>query len=414
MLWVCHLAFPQVTIEECYRKAQENYPLIKQYALIEKTKAYNLENAGRGYLPQLTFSAKATYQSDVTKIPIDLSQLGWDNITIPRLSKDQYGMTLDMSQIVWDGGEIRSQKKSIQTASEVEKNTVEVSLYAVNGQVNQLFFGILLADAQLRQNHLLKEDLRQTYDQVFAYMQNGIANQSDVDAVRVDQLKAEQNEVEWMSTKKAYVTMLSQLTGMEMDETTRYAKPDERSRPFAAEIRRPELSLYNAQIRNYEMEGNRITAGLLPKVGLFVTGGYGKPGLDMFENAFAAYYTAGIKLSWNIGNFYTLKNRRHTVQNHILQVEAQRETFLFNTRLDIIQKDETIGKYAEQLTYDEEIIRLKTAVRRASEAKMANGTLSGTDLMRDINAEQAAIQDRILHEMRFLLAIYDLKFATNN
>ncbi len=414
LLLLCHALFAQVTIEACYRMVQENYPLIRQYDLIAKAKAYNLENAARGYLPQLNFTAKATYQSDVTKIPIDLAQLGFEGVEIPHLSRDQYGLTLDVSQTIWDGGEIRSERKSIETASEVEQRSVEVNLYAVNAQVNQLFFGILLAEAQIERNRLLKQDLQHTYEQVSASVENGVANGADLDAVRVDQLKAEQNEVEFTSTRRAYIGMLSQLTGMEMDEQTRFVKPDALERPAPDGIYRPELWLYEARIRNYETEGRRITAGLLPKLGLFVTGGYGKPGLDLFENDFAPYYTAGVRLSWNIGNFYTLKNRRGTVRNNIQQVETERDVFLFNTRLDIIEKDETIGKYAAQLKYDDEIVRLKASVRRASEAKMLDGTITGTDLMRDVDAEQVAIQDRILHEMRMLLAIYDLKFATNN
>ncbi|MCD8293033.1 MAG: TolC family protein [Prevotellaceae bacterium] len=411
---LCQAALPQVTIEACYRKVRENYPLIKQYDLIAKAKAYNLENAAKGYLPQLSFSAKATYQSDVTKIPIDLAQLGFEGVKIPHLSKDQYGLTLDVSQTLWDGGEIRSERKSIESASEVEQRSVEVSVYAVNAQVNQLFFGILLADAQIERNRLLKQDLQHTYEQVSASVAGGVANQSDLDAVQVDRLKAEQNEVEYVSTRKAYISMLAQLTGMELDDNTQFVKPDDLSRPTSDGIYRPELWLYDARIHNYEMEERRITAGLLPKLGLFVTGGYGKPGLDLFENDFAPYYTAGVRLSWNIGNFYTLKNRRNSMRNNILQVETERDTFLFNTRLDIIEKDETINKYAGQLKYDDEIVRLKASVCRASEAKMLCGTISGTDLTRDIDAEQVAIQERILHEMRLLLAIYDLKFATNN
>lgn len=152
----------------------------------------------------------------------------------------------------------------------------------------------------------------------------------------------------------------------------------------------------------------------MPKFGFSVTGGYGKPGLNMLENDFSTYYIGGVKLSWNIGNFYTKKNNRSKIQTNISSVETQRETFLFNTSLDIAQKDNDITKYFEQLKYDDEIIALRNSVKQASEAKMANGTLSGTDLTRDINAEQMAIQDKILHETELLLAIYNIKFATNN
>lgn len=403
----------QITIEECYRKAQENYPLIKQYDLIEKTKEYNLANASRGYLPQVMLSAKATYQSDVTKMPFDLAQLGMQGIKIPTLSKDQYGVTLEINQTIWDGGEISSQRAIARTGSAVEEKKVEVNIYSINDRVNRIYFGILLTDARIEQNRLLKKELQRNYDRVYSCMLGGIANSSDLDAVRVDQLKAEQNEAALLCTKQAYVEMLSQLIGEEIDATAEFVKPSI-MRPSTDAINRPELELYDMQVKNFEAENRRVSSALYPRFGLFITGGYGRPGLDMLKNEFSPYYLAGVRMSWNIGSFYTEKNRRRVIQNNIQSVEAQRETFLFNTRLDIAMKDKSIEKYVEQLKYDDEIIRLKTSIREASEKKMENGTLSGTDLMRDVNAEQMAIQDKILHEMELLSAIYDLKFATNN
>ncbi len=412
-LLACSPCFAQLRIEDCYQKAQANYPLIKQYDLIEKTKEYNLSNANKGYLPQVMFSAKATYQSDVTQIPIDFSQMGIQGVEIPSLSKDQYGATVDVNQTIWDGGAIKSQKEGLRTAAEVEKKNVEVSIYSINERVNQLYFGVLLADEQIRQNQLLQDELKRNYDQVQSYVQNGIANQADLDAIKVDQLKAEQNKTRFVNTKKAYTEMLSKLIGEEVNANTEFVKPDA-TRPATHTINRPELELFDAQIKNLETKNREINAGLMPKLGLFATGGYGKPGLNMLSNDFDAYYIVGAKISWNIGNFYTKKNSKRKVQTNIRSVETQRETFLFNTHLDIVQKDNNINSYFDQLKYDDEIIALRGSVKRASEAKMANGTLSGSDLTRDINAEQMAMQDKILHEMELLLAIYNLKFATNN
>ena len=409
----CLTSFAQITIEDCYTKAQANYPLIRQHDLVEKTTAYNLSNANKGYLPQVTFSAKATYQSDVTKFPIDLSQLGIQDISVPTLGKDQYGATLDVDQVIWDGGTIKSQKEGMETAAEVDKKNVEVNIYALNERINQLYFGILLADAQIRQNQLLQDELERNYNQIESYVLNGIANQSDLDAVKVDLLKAKQNEVQFTNTKKAYIEVLSKLIGEELGENTEFVKPMP-MRPSTLTINRPELNLYDAQIQNLATKDREITSGLMPKLGLFATGGYGKPGLNMLKDGFEAYYVVGVRLSWNISNLYTQKNSRRAIQNNIQSIETQRETFLFNTNLDVTQKSSYIDNYFEQLEYDDEIIALRGSVKRASEVKMANGTISASDLTRDINAEQMAIQDRILHETELLLAIYNLKFATNN
>ena len=403
----------QLTLEECYRQARANYPLIRQYGLIEKTREYNLENAARGYLPQLAFSAQATYQSDVTRIPIDLDALGFTGVEIPTLSQDQYKAELSLNQTIWDGGAIRSRRKTLRTQAEVEQRDLDVSLYALRDRVNQLYFGILLTDARLGQSRVLQDELQRHLDQVASYINNGIANQADYDALRVELLKARQDEVQLRHARRAYLAMLSRFIGQELREGVTLEKP-RGDRPNVSRNQRPELALFEAQIRNLRAQDTGITAGLTPRLSLFATGGYGKPGLDMFENKFQLYGLAGVRLSWDIGSFWTQKNDRRKIQTGIQSVEAQRETFLFNTALEVEQHNATIDRYEEQLRYDDEIIALRRSVRRASEAKMANGTLSGTDLASDIHAEQAAIQEKIVHEISLLMAIYEHKYATNN
>ena len=407
----CH---SQLTIEECYRKARNNYPLIKQYGLIEKSEAYNLENARRGYLPQVRFTAQATYQSDVTEIPFNATQLGIPGLHIPTVDRDQYKMEIGIEQAIWDGGAVRSQKKLLQAEADVNRKGTDTDLYAVNARVNQIFFGILLADAQLAQNKVLQSDLQRNCSQVASYIKNGIAHQSDLDALRVELLKAKQAEAQIAHTRQAYAAMLSQLIGEDIGRNTIFVKPDIPETTAVRSNNRPELALFDAQIRQLEAQEGRIKAGLMPHIGLFLTGGYGKPGLDMLENGFKAYYIAGLRLSWDIGNFWTKKNNQLNIKNSINTVEAQRETFLLNTALETTGSNAAIERYREQMEYDDEIIRLQESVRQASEAKMANGTLSGTELTRDIHAEQSARQDKIIHEMELLMAIYDLKHATGN
>lgn len=406
-------AFAQLTIEDCYSKARANYPLIRQNELIEKAKDYNLSNAGKGYLPQVSFSAKATYQSDVTKLPVDFSQLGLPGTSVPELSKDQYGAAVDIKQTIWDGGAIKSKRENIRTSSEVEKRSLEVDLYSLNDRVNQLFFGLLLLDAQLRQNRLYQEEVQRNYLKMESWVQNGVANQADLDAVRVEKLKSAQNESALLHAKRAYLEVLSALIGEVLGDDTVLVKPDGFSSSVLS-VERPELDLFDAQIKDLEVRNREINAGLMPRLGAFVTGGYGKPGLNMLENDFSAYYIAGLNLTWNFSSLYSNKNNRRRIENNIASVQARKETFLFNVNMDISLKHSEISKYRDQLKYDDEIIGLRSSIRRSSEVKMANGTISGTDLMRDTYAEEAARQDKILHEIEMLLAIYNLKFTANN
>lgn len=399
-------AHAQLSIEECYRKAQANYPLIKQYNLIEQTKEYNLSNASKGYLPQLSLKAKASYQSEVTEIPIDIPG-------VKSLSKDQYNATLELNQIVWDGGAIQAKKENIRQEAETEQRNIEVTLYTINDRVNQLFFGILMQDAQIAQNNYITGELQRNSDQIKSYISNGVANQADWDAVKVEILRAEQKNAQLKHNRKAYLDMLSLLTGETIHEGIQLQKPAV-NQPVNTNIQRPEMELYASQIKTMETRNLEVNASLRPKIGLFLTGGYGRPGLNMLENNLSSYYTGGINLSWNIGNFYTRKQSRQIIATSINSIQNQQETFLFNTHLDMTKQTTEIEKYRDLLKYDDSIIELRRSVRKASEVKLANGIITTVDLMRDINAEDLAVQDKIIHETDLLIAIYNLRYITNN
>lgn len=406
MLCICWIGAAQINLEDCYLKARENYPLIRQYELIKRTEAYNLSNANKGYLPQFQFSAKASYQSDVTKIPIHIEG-------IKEMDKDQYGLTLDMNQTIWDGGEIQSGKNEIRAASEVDKQNWEVNMYAIRDRINQLYFGILLLDTQIQQNDIYQKDLRTNYTRVESYIDNGVAHKADLDVVQVEWLKAKQTRIQLTHTRTAYLAMLSSFIGENLPEETVLEKPSVRY-PADTDIQRPELALFDARMNHFSAQQERIQAGLMPKIGLFATAGYGRPSLNMLDNDLQTYFLAGVRLSWNIGNFYTQKNSKRLITTSINSLLTEKETFLFNTRMEITQQEKEIEAYREQLEYDDEIIHLRRSVQQASETKIANGTLSGSDLVRDIHATHLAVKDKNLHEIEMLLALYKLKFITNH
>ncbi|KAA6318024.1 hypothetical protein EZS27_031914 [termite gut metagenome] len=366
-----------------------------------------MSNANKGYLPQLLLTVKATYQSDVTQIPIDLPG-------IKGFSKNQYGITLEISQTLFDGGVIRSQKNSVKATATVEEKETEVSLYSLNERINQLYFSILLLDEKLSLNNLLREELQRNYNQISAYVQNGIAHSADLDAVKVEQLKLNQNEEQLTHTRKAYWEMLSALLGENLPPDTKLQKPDAANQLVATPVTRPELDLFEARLKSLDTREQGITAGLLPKLGLFVTGGYGRPGLNMLDNDFALYYVGGVRLTWNFGNLYTQRNNRGTIATNKNQVFAQRDAFLVNTTIDIAKHTNEINKIKAMIQYDDEIIRLQNSIKQSAQAKVTSGTLSVTDLMREINAEDRAKQDKVLHETELMMTIYELKFTTNH
>jgi len=402
-----------VTVETCQIKAIANYPLVKQYGLIEQTSQFNISNANKGYLPQLSLSAKATYQSAVTQIPAVLGQkLG---IALPSLAKDQYQAVLEASQVIWDGGVISSQNKTTHAGTEVEKQKLEVDLYALKDRVNQLFFGILLLNEQLKQNDILENDLTTNYDRLDAYKQNGIANQADIDAVHVEQLNAVQRNEDLKSTRKTYCMMLSALTGIIINDRTELTKPVADLTILKDTMnRRPEISLFEAQNKLYESQKSLLNAGNLPKLGAFIQGGYGQPGLNMFTIGFSPFYIGGLRLSWNISGLYSQKNNISKLEISRKTVDIQKETFLFNNNLITKQQQNEIIKLQSTLSNDDEIIRLRVNIKKAATAKMENGTASVSDLIREINAENQARQLKSLHEIQLLMNVYQLKNNSNN
>ena len=403
------LAHAQLTLEGCQHSAQTNYPLVRQYGLIEKAREYNLENAGKGYLPQFTLSGKATYQSDVTKLPMDVP-----GIDIKSMPKDQYQVMLEVSQNIWDGGDIRSKKQLTQATSEIDRGKQEVDMYALNDRVNQLYFGILLLDEQLKQNQLLQEDLGRTHQQVSNYIANGIANQSDLDAVSVEILNTKQKRIELESSRQAYLSMLSIFIGKEIASRTTLEKPTDTFESTSLVNNRPELRWFDAQGGQLNVQESSLKTRFRPRFALFVQGAYGNPGLNMLKDDFSAYYVAGVRMSWNFGSLYTLRNDRRLIDNNRRKLETSRDVFLFNTNLESTQQSSAIQSMRRQMVDDDEIIRLRVNIRKAAEAKVENGTLTVTDMLREITAENLARQTKALHEVQLLMNIWNLKYTLNN
>ena len=403
------LAHAQLTLEGCQHSAQTNYPLVRQYGLIEKAREYNLENAGKGYLPQFTISGKATYQSDVTKLPVDIP-----GIDIKSMPKDQYQVMLEVSQNIWDGGDIRSKKQLTRATSEIDRGKQEVDMYALNDRVNQLYFGILLLDEQLKQNQLLQEDLGRTHQQVSNYMANGIANQSDLDAVSVEILNTKQRRIELESSRQAYLSMLSIFIGKEIASGTTLEKPADTFESTSLVNNRPELRWFDAQGGQLNVQESSLKTRFRPRFALFVQGAYGNPGLNMLKDDFSAYYVAGVRMSWNFGSLYTLRNDRRLIDNNRRKLEISRDVFLFNTNLQSTQQSSAIQSMRRQMMDDDEIIRLRVNIRKAAEAKVENGTLTVTDMLREITAENLARQTKALHEVQLLMNIWNLKYTLNS
>lgn len=402
-----------ITLNEIQKKAETNYPAIARYDIIEKTKEFSITNANRAYLPQGTLSAQATWQSDVTHFDVTLPE-GMPPLTIPVPDQDQYRLVAELNQLIWDGGNISAQKKSLKANVELEKKHLDTEVYALRERVNNLYFGILLMKSNLMQQTILENELQRNYDNVATYVKNGVANEADLSAVKVEQLKAGQQRIQLEATLDAYIRMLSVLTGESLNEGMTFVRPNPDDELISPIINRPELKMFNAQVEAIETQKSLLKAKNMPKLGAFVQGGYGKPGLNMFDTEFSPYFLGGVRLSWNFSNLYTLNNDKKKIDLQQQTVNAQRDTFLHNLYIQIPQQQTEIEKYKKTMLDDDEIIRHQTLIRKAAEVKVENGTMTVSDLMKEINAEEAAKQAKTLHEIQYLMSIYALKHTTNN
>ena len=217
------------------------------------------------------------------------------------------------------------------------------------------------------------------------------------------------------TSRQAYLSMLSAFTGKGISAETILVKPvpEEVSSIETGMNNRPELRWFNAQGEQLRIQESTLNTRLMPRFGLFVQGAYGNPGLNMLKDEFSAYYLAGVRMSWNFGSLYTLKNDRRRIDNTRQQIETSRDVFLFNTRLQATQQDASVVSMRRQMKDDDEIIRLRENIRRAAEAKVENGTLTVTDMLREITNENLARQTKALHEVQLLMNIEQLKYTLN-
>lgn len=404
-----------VTLDECQRLAQENYPLIKQYDLIRQTTDYTVSNISKGWLPQISAMAQATYQSDVMTLPDPLQKmLGQQGYDVKGLRKDQYRIGIDINQTVYDGGLISGQKNVARLEGEVQTAQTATDLYAIRQRINDLYFGILLLDEKIQLNKDLQVLLQSNLDKLTSMLSHGIAMQSDVNTVMAEKVKAEQQATELTSSRKSLMDMLAVFIGKEVTGIT---MPQDFIIPGQGN-NRPELHLFDSRIELSKAQERLLDARVMPRISVFAQGFYGYPGYDQFDAMFSRSWKlggmVGARITWNIGALYTRKNDRAKLHTGRQMVESARETFLFNTHLLELQQADGILKYRELIKEDGKIISLRTDVRRAAESKLEHGIIDTNNLLQEITRENQSRIDLSTHTILMLKENYDLKYTTNN
>lgn len=395
-----------VSLDECLKMAHDNYPAIRQYEMLDQSREFTLDNAAKGWLPQVSATAGAFAFTDIVKSSQKMTKMGLD------MKNYMASASVTVSQNVYDGGQISAQKRVASAQTEVQKRQLDVTMYAVNERVEQIYFGILLLDEQIRQTDLLKEDLQVSERNIRSMIKGGIANQSDLDKILVENVKADQQKEALAASRSAYLRMLATLIGKELADTEHLEKPSATAVPSreAWGNNRPEMLYYASQNKLLDEQRNQLNSRLRPKVSLFGMGMIHSKVTDMMNNGILA---GGISLSWNIGALYTRKNDLRKLETQRAMNESQRDVFLFNNRLQNEDAGGSVASLRRQIEQDDEIVRLRESIRSKSDRKVQMGTESVNELVGDINAVSMARLQKAQHEIQLLKEIYRIKNLNN-
>lgn len=413
----------QYTLDSCYVLARDNYPMMKQYGIIQKLGELSVRDALSSYIPQITLGGEAAYYSDVVAFPEKIEALfsQFAGMDFEGLRNDQYKVLLDINQNLWDGGYSGAKKAAAIAEAEVSAMKTATELYGLKSRVTEVYFGILATGAMIEQNDVAAGILKDNRNMLQACVENGVAMESDLDAIDAEILANEQNRIRLVGSRDTYIRLMSMITGRPMDTDTEFLVPEEalyRQEYGENEVKRYELALFDAQEASVAARRKMVNSSVMPSFSLFAQGYYGYPGMNMFDDMLNYKWgfngVVGIRFRWNISGFFTKKNHLGQLDQSLRTIELQRETFLFNNRLEQAGKSAEIEQMRSIMEQDERIIGLRRSVREASEARLANGTITANDLVRDIAAETKARLDRSLHELEYLQKIYEMKYIVND
>ena len=400
-----------LTLEDCYRLARDHYPTVQKLDLITRSEDYTLANANKAYLPQVSITGQATYQSETIDFLESIGRLPLP-ISLPKVSKDQYKVVGEVSQLLYNGGATRAQKQLIKAQSAVQTQAVETQLYALKQRVSNLYFGVLLIDAQLSQNQLNVETVQSQLEKAETALKNGTTLPSNVAELKAELVRLAMQRTEYEATKAMYLQMLSTFIGKDLPSDTVLNRP--KPTTLSTANHRPELKGFDLQQSVLDIQRRQLTSEYLPKIGLFFQGAYGRPTLNIIKNEFDFYYIAGVRLQWNLSPLYSLSNRKQLLQLQGESLSADRKAFLMNTELDLTQQQMQISKLQRLMEQDQESVALRHSVAQAAQVQLDNGVITTHEYLQKVNAENLAKQTLLLHEIQLLQAQENQHLVTND
>ncbi|WP_282055344.1 TolC family protein [Maribacter luteus] len=395
-----------LTLDECFDRVTKNHPIVEQIALLRTKSNLDLEAINKEKLPQLDINAQATYQSDVTHLPVALP-----NITVDYANKDQYKATLDASLPIYNGGLIDAKARLKESNTSVGLQEVEVNLYALKSSINELYLSILLIQENRSLLEAKEKQLQTRLKEVKAGVEYGTLLPTSADALVVELLKIKQNYAELDHSKSSLLKRLSFLIGNEINNNIVLQTPTVKitNNPLS---QRPELTLFDLQKNQIEKSIQQLSKSKLPKLNAFVQGGYGNPGLNMLDNTFTTYYYTGLRLNWNVFDWNKNKTERQSLAINKDIIDTQEKTFELNNNLELVQIQSEIDKLNEYLTIDQEIIPIRENMVKSAASQLKNGVITSSAYMSEFTDLYEAKSNLNLHRIQLLLQ--QIKFQITN
>ena len=395
-----------LSLEDCYILANKNYPLAKQSDLLLQKSALEIDVLNKGKLPKIDLNAQATYQSAVTGLPIPLP-----NVT--PMNKDQYRATLDVNQLLYNGGMIDANAKLKEAQTKTQQQQVAVNLYQIKTRINQLYFSVLVFQERSAILISKQEQLGSKIKEVKTGVKFGAILPASEKVLEAENLKIKQQLTEIQFDRKRVLENLSSITFSTIDQNVTLVKPIILT-DFSKENNRPELKLFDLQNEQIEVSKDAISKNNLPKVNAFGQAGYGNPGLNMLDNSFQTFYMVGLKANWNVFDWDKSKIEKQALSISEAITTTEKETFLLNNNLQLQEMENEIIKLEEVIKTDTEIIDLREYVVKSSDAQLKNGVITSSDYLVELTNLYEAKTNQKVHEIQLALTKANYQVVKGN
>lgn len=374
-----------IRLADCIDLALRKNPLAGNRELAVDLAGLRKQVIKAAWLPTLDLNAQATWQTDVVSFTLDLPF----QVDFPVIPKDQYKATVDVTQLIYDGGGIKAQQVIEDISASVSGQEIGIKEYGLSETIEDLFFAILNVNRKLEVFDLMNRSLEATLKQVKAGIGNGILAESDYASILAEQIRIRQLVIQTTGLKNKAVQALAILTGTEIPQEARFVVPDEPT-VLGVDGERPELGLFDLQDALITARIRQLTTQLRPKLVAFGQAGYGKPGLNFLGDTWDPYAVIGIKFSWTIWDWGKNRKQRESFEVNRRVLDNQRLAFEQQQAVNENRQNETISEINALLISDYELVTAREKITRSYQGKLNGGVITGSTYLTEWTKEQEA------------------------